>query len=45
METLTVALIVAGAAAYVGRRVYRTAATVRRKSDGGCGGDCCSPPG
>lgn len=43
MQSVIVALILAAAALYVGRRVYRSYAAVRRKSggDGGCGGDCC----
>jgi type II secretory pathway pseudopilin PulG len=41
MESIVVALIVAAAAVYAGRRLWRTVATARRKSKGGCGGDCC----
>lgn len=41
MDTVVVALIIAAAMLYLGRRMWRTAATARRKSEGGCGGDCC----
>lgn len=40
MDSLVVALIVAAAALYVGRRVWRAAASARRKTEPGCGGDC-----
>ncbi|HET8655843.1 MAG TPA: hypothetical protein VFL93_10045 [Longimicrobiaceae bacterium] len=43
MQNVIVALILAAAALYMGRRVYRSYAAVRRKNDGngGCGGGCC----
>ncbi|HEX6926160.1 MAG TPA: hypothetical protein VF167_12135 [Longimicrobiaceae bacterium] len=42
VQSLIVALIVAGAALFMGLRVYRTISTSRaRKKAGGCGGGCC----
>lgn len=40
MESLVVALIVAAAALYVGRRLYRTVAGARRAKGGACGAGC-----
>lgn len=41
LQTLAAGLIVLAAAAYAGRRVWRTVASSRApKQDGGCGGDC-----
>ena len=41
-QTLIVALILAGALLYLGRRGYRLAAAARRRNDdGACGGSCC----
>lgn len=45
MDTLIVALIVAVAAFYTGRRIWRAVATARKKDDGACGGGCCAPKG
>ena len=43
IQTLIVALVVATALFFVGRRLYRTFAAARRPKDG-CGHDCgCSP--
>jgi hypothetical protein len=39
METLVVLLIVAGAAAYVGRMAWRSLSAAR-KPEAGCGSDC-----
>ncbi|MCE2899619.1 MAG: FeoB-associated Cys-rich membrane protein [Gemmatimonas sp.] len=39
MDTLIVVLIVAGAAAFIGRRAWRSLAAARR-AKAGCGGDC-----
>lgn len=39
MDTLVVLLIVAGAAAYVGRMAWRSLAAAR-KPKSGCGADC-----
>ena len=45
MQTLVVVLIVAGAAAYVARRIIASLAKARReKNQAGCGSDgCCKP--
>ena len=44
MQTLIAALIVALAAAYVGRRAWNTMAAARAKKNAGCGPDCgCHP--
>ena len=40
LQTLIVGLIVLGALAYVGRRVWRTVAAGRAPKDDGCGGGC-----
>ena len=42
-QTLIVALVVAAALLFVGRKWYRTFETARRPQDGGCAGGCgCS---
>jgi hypothetical protein len=43
MEAVIVGLIVAGAVLYVGRRIYRAAASARAAKAGECAGGCCSP--
>ena len=40
IQSVLVGLIVAGAAAFSGRRLFRTMASARRKDDGGCAGGC-----
>ena len=43
-DTLVVLAVVAGAALFVGTRLYRAFAVMRRKDEPGCGGDCgCGP--
>ncbi len=39
-QTLIVALIVAAALLFVGRKWYRTFAMARRPEEGGCAGGC-----
>lgn len=43
MDTLVVALVVAAAAFYTGRRIWRAYAMARKKDAGACGGGCCAP--
>jgi hypothetical protein len=44
MQTVIVALIVAGAATFVARRVWLGVAAARAKKAAGCGPDCgCGP--
>jgi hypothetical protein len=44
MDTLVVWIIVAAAAVYMGRRLFKLVAGTRRHKDGGCSAGCgCSP--
>ena len=45
LQTAVVALIIAAAALFVGRKFYRTFAATRKPKGPGCGSDCGCTPG
>ena len=44
-QTIIVLLVVLGAAAYIGRRAWRTVRAARGGDDAGCGAGCGCDPG